>query len=456
MRPEMRHSRETRASWVVPVVILSALLVILSLPLESERGSASIGGADTPPPMPKSVILLVGDGLGPQEIGLYLDVQDAVGGGETALGRAIASGRISVLRTGSASSSVTDSAAAATEMATGIATSNGRIGLDSDGKSIRSCLEDARDSGRMTALVTTTRLTHATPASFVAHVPSRDDELTIARQIISSGVDVLLGGGSKYFLGGLGGQSLGSEISAGGYQLVRTASELRAAPANGRLLGLFASSDLPYRIDRDGDRGEVTQVPGLPQMAQAALDRLDPRRGFFLMIEGGRIDHAGHQNDVGAMFGELQEFDATIQIVLDYIEENPDVALITTADHETGGLSLTYRAGGVTPTVTDLQGIADAKFSFAANKPSETPEIDGEGIFGSARVEFVPLETWSVNAPALQRSAAHLVSFATQGHTATPILVLHHGAGEDLPRLTRHTEIGKRLRSWLSAPLERE
>jgi len=221
-------------------------------------------------------------------------------------------------------------------------------------------------------------------------------------------------------------------------------------------LGLFASSDLPYRIDRDGDRGEVTQVPGLPQMAQAALDRLDPRRGFFLMIEGGRIDHAGHQNDVGAMFGELQEFDATIQIVLDYIEENPDVALITTADHETGGLSLTYRAGGVTPTVTDLQGIADAKFSFAANKPSETPEIDGEGIFGSARVEFVPLETWSVNAPALQRSAAHLVSFATQGHTATPILVLHHGAGEDLPRLTRHTEIGKRLRSWLSAPLERE
>ncbi len=456
MSPEPRQSRETPASWVAPAVFLSALLVIVSLPLKSERGSTPIRSFGPVGSIPKSVILLVGDGLGPQEIGLYLDVQDALGEGETALGKAIASGRLSVLRTGSANSTVTDSAAAATEMATGVSTSNGRIGLDREGNSVRSCLEDARDSGRMTALVTTTRLTHATPASFVAHVASRDDELTIARQMISSGVDVLLGGGSKYFLGGLGGQSLGAEISAEGYQLVRTASELRAAPTEGRLLGLFAASDLPYRVDRDGDLGEPQQVPGLPQLTESALDRLDPQRGFFLMIEGGRIDHAGHQNDVGAMYGELQEFDATIELLLDYVDQHSDVALIITADHETGGLSLTYRAGGVTPTVTDLQGIAAAKFSMASKKPAEPPVIDGEAIFGSARVEFVPATTWSVNAPALQRSAGHLVSFATQGHTATPILVLHHGAGEDLPGLTRHTEIGQRLRSWLSSPLERE
>jgi alkaline phosphatase len=395
------------------------------------------------------VILFIGDGMGPQEIGLFLDVAEAAASPPTALGELIATADRSLVRTRSANSPVTDSAAAATAIATGVDTANGRVGVDPLGHPLRTCLEDARDSGRATALVTTTRITHATPACFAAHAPERADENGIAPQLLAARVDILLGGGARHFLGGPGGQSIGPAIEAGGYRVVRSAEELTAAPRDRRLLGLFAASDLPYRIDRDGDADEPAGIPSLAAMTRAALDRLDPARGFFLMVEGGRIDHAGHSNDAAALVGEMIEFDEAVAVARAYAATRPEVALIITADHETGGLCLTYR-GETLPKAADLRALANAEASITAEGGRAVTADEARLVFGSARLGFVPEDAWKVNAPALERSAASFVSFGSQGHSATPVLLLHAGAGERLGGLTTHAALGARLRSWMS------
>ena len=410
---------------------------------------------DTAAPAPKSVILMIGDGMGPQEIGLYLDVADAIGIAPTALERATSIGSISLVRTGSTNSPITDSAASATALATGVNTKNSAVAVDPAGELLPSCVEDAKRTGRQTAIVTSTRLTHATPACFYAHAASRDDENTIARQALSGEIDILLGGGAKHFLGGVGGQELGKEMRRHEYQLIRTKEELAAAPSEGRLLGLFAADNLPYRVDRDGDEGEPTHVPTLAEMTDAALDRLDADRGFFLMVEGGRIDHAGHANDAGSLVGEMREFDQALSVVLDYISQHPEVALIVTADHETGGLCFSYR-GTEHPTADHLRQLANTPGSAKVRLAEEVSKKRAREVLGSARLPFVPKETWSWNVPALERSVENFVSFGSQGHSGTPIVMVHAGPGERFPALTDHAGVGQVLRAWMSMPVRKD
>ncbi len=453
-----RHRRKTNhmpidslrsQKLLLSVLGLLALAAFLGLPAPAGDHPAERGSI---PEAPRSVILLVGDGMGPQELGFFFDVVDARGGEPPALALMIEFGSRSIVRTASADSVVTDSAASATAFATGVDTANFRVGVDPEGKELRTCLEDARDTGRMTALVTTTRITHATPACFAAHVPSRDDENTIARQLLGARVDVLLGGGAIHFLGGLGGQELPDEIAAGGYRLVRTAEELSAAPRDGRLLGLFAGDNFPYRIDRNGGEGEPTTVPTLATMTRAALDRLDHDRGFFLMVEGGKIDHAGHMNDAAALLGEMFEFDEAVSVAREFAHSHPEVALIVTADHETGGLCLTYR-GSEHPTRESLIALTEVEHSAIVGAPAEVTEERARRVLGDARLGFVPAETWPINVPALERSVQSFVSFASQGHSATPVLLLHEGAGERFGGLIRHRDLGQALRRWMSAPV---
>jgi alkaline phosphatase len=358
---------------------------------------------------------------------------------------------VSVVRTGSADSAVTDSAASATAIASGVSTTNRSIGLDPRGAVVRTCLEDARDAGRTTALVTTTRITHATPACFAAHVQSRDDENTIARHLLETPVDILLGGGAARFLGGPGGQSLPELVA--GYRLVRTADELAAAPRDGRLLGLFAASDLPYRIDRDGGDGEATGVPTLAAMTRAALDRVDTARGFFLMVEGGRIDHAEHSNDAAALLGEMRELDEAIAVALDFARAHPEVALILTADHETGGVCVTTR-GEDGPTAEDFAALWGAERSSGVGEAPAIDEAAARARFGDARLGFVTRAAWERNAAGLEASAARFVSFGTGGHSATPVLLFHAGAGERFGALVTHADVGRRLRAWMSVRSE--
>jgi alkaline phosphatase len=265
--------------------------------------------------------------------------------------------------------STTDSAAAATAVSTGRKTHNGAVAVDADGRPMSTVLERARDAGYATGLVTTAELTHATPASFAAHVADRDDAESIARQYVTeSGVDVLLGGDRSRFRAAdrADGTDLLGEAAARGYRYVETAEELRAVE-NGRVLGLFTESGhLDFYLDRahgndpaPADRGaldggatgrvaaqigatdgSVADQPMLETMTRKAVDLLERRseRGFFLLVEGARIDHAGHLNSFAAVPEQL-EYDDTLGAVLDYARTGDDETLVVSAaDHDCGGL----------------------------------------------------------------------------------------------------------------------
>jgi alkaline phosphatase len=191
--------------------------------------------------------------------------------------------------------------------------------------------------------VTTTRLTHATPAAFGAHVPTRFLEDEIARQYIDErDIDVLMGGGRRHFTseGRDDGRDLIGDAEDAGYQVVETASELEAVD-QAPVLGLFNGSHLSMYLDREFS--ETTQ-PGLVQMAEKAIELLSQRsgnEGFFLMLEAGRIDHAGHYNDPSILDEQL-EGDRATGVCLDFAQDSSTqpTMVVTTADHECGGFSL--------------------------------------------------------------------------------------------------------------------
>jgi alkaline phosphatase len=272
--------------------------------------------------------------------------------------------------TASASSPVTDSAAAASAWGCGRRVNNGAINMDASGRPFKPIFSYAKDAGKATGLVSTCRITHATPAGFAANVPQRNDENAIARQYLEREVDVILGGGARHFQQT---QADGSVVNYlprfrdKGYELVTDAAGLAAASGDSRhapLLGLFSKSHLPYAIDRKHDRS-LQSVPGLGDMFRAALARLDGMKdGFFLQVEGGRIDHAGHANDPGAILHEFLEFDACIPIALEYITSHPDTLLIVTSDHGTGGCQLNGAGPAYSESGPALERINQLKRSF--------------------------------------------------------------------------------------------
>ena len=289
-------------------------------PAADDRGDA----APEAPAGKRAVILFVGDGMGP----LHVEAARRAGG-ELAMTRLPHRGQVVT----ASLSGTTDSAAAATALATGAVTLNGAIGVDEDGAAVETLIERARARGLATGIVTTATLSHATPAGFSAHQDSRADEVDIARdQALRVQPEVMLGGGARFFDG------LGETMQAAGYQLVADAGGLAAASApDGRLLGLFADGHLAFALDRTSDTGE----PTLAEMALGAVEILDrDPDGFFLLVEGARIDMASHLGDLPRAIGETRAFDDAIAAIAAWADGKSDVTLLVTADHECGGLWL--------------------------------------------------------------------------------------------------------------------
>lgn len=278
--------------------------------------------------------------------------------------------RRALVRTHAANSLVTDSAAASTAWGTGELVNNGAIGLTPDGRMPTPILMHARQQGRAIGLVTTTRLTHATPAGFLVNSPAdRDREEIIAAQIMERLPEVALGGGSKF---------LTPEVIAARPEarVVRTRDELLAAPPDGPLLGVFSASHMSYELDR---RAESLPEPSLIEMARAALDRLSASAGgFVIQIEGGRVDHAGHSNDAGSLIAEQVMFDETLGVLLDFVRERDDTLLIVTTDHATANPGLTdYGEPG--NTGFEKLGLARRSFEWIGaqlTKLGRAPEAD--------------------------------------------------------------------------------
>ncbi len=256
---------------------------------------------------------------------------------------------------------IPDSAATATAIATGVNTFNRAVGIDDQGQPLLTLLESAEKNGRLTGLVVSSPIQHATPAAFTAHVDHRDKYRQIAAQQLGQGVDLLLGGGAKYLAAGpvtdedvadndlatakplpdqpeiLWYPDLYQKAKQAGYQLITTRAEL--AQAHLPVLGIFARSWLTSPLDRHHDDGN--DQPDLVEMTRFALDHLaDNEQGFVLLIEGSSIDIAGHYHDPGRLVHEIREFDRALSAALDFASQREDTLLVAMADHETGGLTL--------------------------------------------------------------------------------------------------------------------
>lgn len=367
-----RSSTILISAGVLVLVVAAGLVIAFSL-----TGGAGIlpGQTQNPPPSytpgtgpahAKNVILMIGDGMGSAELtAARWERADgdltAYSPTSLAMDRLDYSGRVTTL---AADSPVTDSAAAISALLTGAKTNRGVIGLDattvkgaSDGPRLTNIAEMAMAKGRATGVITTSRVTDATPAGTYAHVNDRDDEVLIADQLIASGIDVALGGGYRSFINGTSEDPWGKEgrrtdgrdliavARSQGYTVVTSASELGAAPVapGTRVLGLFDTSTMEYESGRD-----ETKQPGLSEMTAKAVDLLatDPD-GFFLLVEGGLIDHAASDRDYEDAVGETLAFDDAVKTALDFADAHPDTLVIVTADHETGGLILQGSGHGV-------------------------------------------------------------------------------------------------------------
>jgi alkaline phosphatase len=281
----------------------------------------------------KNIILLIGDGMGNSTISA---ARIRKGGlvGSLHMDRMPVAGFV---RTSAANALITDSAAAATALATGFKTKNGMIGMTPDGKKVQSIAEAAMSKGLAAGIISTSSITHATPASFGSHVKSRSGEFAIAEGLLVNKIDILLGGGRGYFLpksrdGGrrTDERDLLREAQAAGYSLCRTKEALAAAP-RGKILGLFADVHMTTEAPE----------PTLAEMTSAAIERLTERpAGFFLLVEGSQIDWGAHDNDLDITLKQTLDFDEAVAAALAFAEKDGKTLVVVTADHESGGLAI--------------------------------------------------------------------------------------------------------------------
>jgi alkaline phosphatase len=291
---------------------------------------------------------------------------------------------------------VTDSAAAATAMSGGVKTYNNAIAVENDKSRVKTVLEQAKENGMSTGIVSTSQITHATPASYGAHDEHRDNENEIANDYFDEMIkgehkmDVMLGGGTDFFE--REDRNLAEEFKNDGYSYVKSAEEMKNDD-NEQILGLFAEEGMDKMIDRD------QKQPSLADMTNSALDRLKgDQDGFFLMVEGSQIDWAGHDNDVVAAMSEMRDFEQAFEEVRDFAKENGETLVVVTADHSTGGISIG----------------SDGEYNWnpdVIDAAERTPDFMAEEIANGASVEetlsqYVDLELTGEELASVQKAAA--------------------------------------------------
>lgn len=363
---------------------------------------------------------------------------------------------------------MTDSAASATALASGIKTYNGAVGVDASREPVETLLERAKRRGYQTALVVTSQINHATPASFAAHVESRKQYNEIADQYLDRRfngrpwVDILIGGGRKYFereernlVHGF--QALGYEYADNFTELM----QLSSAPA----LALLADKGLPYAID---------QAPHnrLEMMTTKALELLSEERPFFMLVEASQIDWCGHENDIACVMAEMADAEQSLKQISDFIATRPNTLLLATADHSTGGLSMGFdgqyqwraevvrRVRASAPAIARKLMAAEDQWretwqALTAIDLDEQTAAEGQQLLDQiARAETGKERRLAI--AGLERAIRRAIDRASQtgwtthGHTGGDVAVMALGAGaENFAGHQDNTDLARQLFAFL-------
>jgi len=293
--------------------IIIFFLALLSIPAFSQKKH------------PKNIILLIGDGMGVAQV--YAGI--VANKGHLNIER---SQFIGFHKNQASNDFVTDSGAGATAFSIGQKTYNGAIGVDSLKQSQPTILEIAEENGLATGLLATCSITHATPASFIAHQPSREMLEEIAIDFLKTDIDVFIGGGRNHFNKRKDGKNLINDLKSKNYQIANSIEEIEKVNS-GKLAGFLADEEQVKISEGRGDQ--------LLKSTKVALNILNQnKKGFFVMAEGSQIDWGGHANDTQYIINEMLDFDKVIGEAFDFADKDGNTLVIITADHETGGFSL--------------------------------------------------------------------------------------------------------------------
>ena len=448
--------------------------IILSLAAFAVSAAALAAQAAKPV---KYVFLFIGDGMSiPQRM-----TAEELARINTGKGLAINSMPHQALTTTrSANSFITDSAASGTAIACGSKTNNGMIGMDPKGGRLKSVAEVARDSGRKVGILTSVTLNHATPAAFYGHNRSRGNYYDLGLDLVESGFDFFGGGGiaecdnkkAKSYKGDI------YEIAEGrGYTVVRKDMKALAAlkPGCGKVIATGADGALMYNLD-------APDSPRIADFTKKAIELLDNERGFFIMVEGGKIDWMCHANDAATVMAEVADFDNAVKVALEFARKNPrDTLVVVTGDHETGGLTMGFAGtaynsyidrlnaqkrsreafnsaskklagGGKDIEFEDVIPLHSESFGFVFDEDSESPLALSEAERGELEKAF---GRWKkdVSKGALSLAAAKILNnkaglaWTSDAHTALPVETSAQGAGAEVFSGTiDNTDIAKILK----------
>ncbi|WP_046005224.1 alkaline phosphatase [Pseudoalteromonas rubra] len=408
---------------------------------------------------PKNIIYMIGDGMGPAFTTAYRYMQDdkTTKMVEPTVFDSILVGMAHTYPDDD--TVVTDSAAGATALSTASKSYNGAIAVDTHKQSLKTMLEIAKERGMTTALVATSQINHATPASFAAHNESRRNYDEIADDYIDNKiagklpVDLMLGGGTKYFI--RDDRNLVSEFKEAGYQYTDqfdNLDSLNRLPA----LGLFADVAFAHAIDSD-------EPKRLTKMANKTLELLDKQneKGFFVMIEGSQIDWCGHANDIACAMKEMDDFAGAIKVAKAYIDANPDTLLVVTADHSTGGLTLgsngvyQWKTEVVAKAKSSVKELTNTLFDMKADQMGKTwTQLTGLPFDKETKKALAGAQKDSKEA--LYKAANKLINDAsftgwtTKGHTAIDVPIFAYGKGRDsFIGSLNNTQIADKLISYI-------
>lgn len=408
---------------------------------------------------PKRIILFIGDGMG----------LNAVAASSYAAGEPLAMMGMpyfGLITTHEYEFVTTDSAAGATALATGYKTHFGGISVkpgtpkeleDEPEYQLRTLIDAANQQGMRTGLISTTRINHATPGAFAAHRRDRGQYEDIALDMSLYGVDVMLGGGAKYFQERKDDRELFEEMEERGYQIATSAEEVEEAAGEAeRLVGLTHRTDMPFVSV--GER--EMELEEMVALAIELLDRPEDDEGFFLMVEGSLIDWGGHEMDAAKVISETLDMDRALKRALEYAEERDDTLVVVTADHETGGMELldARSAGPYLDFLGGMEGIANQTL------PTGLDESVKEAI--SLPVLRIPLQDSRSFGPAEGQDEALVMSFGfvsaasriywdgkgrfSAAHTPEMVPVFAQGpGGRQITSLMDNTDLGRQLMAWI-------
>ncbi|MDO6566296.1 alkaline phosphatase [Alteromonas sp. 1_MG-2023] len=419
--------------------LLTTLLVGGSISVLSGCGATPKESAQTPVTQysaPKNIIMVVADGMGPAFTTAYRNYVDdentpeveAVVFDDILLGNAST-------YPAKVSGFVTDSAAAATALASGVKSYNGAIGVDVDKQPVKSVMHYAKLKGMRTGLAVTSQIVHATPAAYIAHNESRKNYNEIADDFYDVRVngelvaDVMLGGGTSFFE--REDRNIIGEFIDAGYEYTDSYNRLATVPKGSNVLGLFAPVALPAMLDDSRDNR-------LKYLTEHAIKHLENDNGYFLLVEASQVDWAGHANDIASAMAEMQDLAYTMEYLKTYVKANPDTLVILTADHSTGGLTIGAR-GDYRWSPEYLHNLKASLATVAKNMAEQ--DSPGEYVATNFGFDVTEEELATFDSIAQQDEEARFkalkvfldnktnTGWTSSGHTGVDVEVFAFGAG---------------------------